>query len=134
MAFEYVVQDRRSRFYGWTVREGDDLSSKVHYTMNRPGTDLLRVHYRLARVPSRRLFTLRHLRGATHEDRAQARECFHRIPAMFAGLEAKGAARRCLNREGRYWVYSVYLGRPLEDPLVQLELEMMIDLESGVRA
>lgn len=106
---------------------GDDLSRNVYYDENVQG-EVLRVHYRIYRSPSKRTYRLRHLHDATDAERAQAMKDFHNLHELFDSLEAMGHAFRHLNRRDRTWFFVIGMGTPVEDPLIQLELEMMIDL------
>lgn len=128
---EYTITDPKSPYYGWKVREGADMGREVFYTENREETCLIRVHYRYAKVPAHKVFTIRHLKGATDEDREIAMKSFEELPEVFRDLERGGKPHRAMNKQGRYWVFSFAMGRRVEDPLIQLELEMMIDLSEG---
>lgn len=130
----YIVSDPGWQYHGWTVRVGEDMPRQIFYTENRAGIELLRVHYRVSRAPAKRQFVMRHLTGATERDRTEAMAHFRQLPWVFERNERRGAADRVLNRAGRFWVYYMYRGTPVEDPLIQLELEMMIDRGSGVRS
>lgn len=129
-----MILDPHCKFYGWTIREGADLSIAPYMDQDVLGRGFLRVHYRVTRTPSKREFVLRHLTGSTIDERARARRVMANVANWFARAEARGAACQHLNRAGRFWIYSVYAGTPLNDPLIQLELEMMIDLHSEVSA
>lgn len=113
-------------YAGYTVRIGDEFPRDVFYTDSTAGT-LMRAHFRVSRVPSRQEFVVRPLRGATAADLAEMTAKIASIRQTFRSAELKGVARRLWKREGQYWFFYVYMGTPCDDPLVQLELEMMID-------
>ncbi|MFJ2541875.1 hypothetical protein [Microbacterium sp. NPDC087589] len=112
----------------YTVRVGDVLPVDVYYDEGLAG-EPLRVHHRVSRTPSRREFVIRPLRGATAADRAELAHELRDIRRVFRRCELARATNRVWNRAGRFWLFTIYLGTRIEDPLVQLELEMMIDIE-----
>ncbi len=86
----------------------------------------VRYHCRIFRVPSRREFALRHCVDATEHDRRQAEKALMSMPSGgWARFGDRWLRRR--SSHGNYYVWSVFVGRYIDDPLVQLELEMMID-------
>ncbi|MFN3948665.1 hypothetical protein [Microbacterium sp.] len=131
-----IIAEMRTESH--TIEVGEDLEQAVFYAENQRGTMLLRIHFRLARVSSRPgVFVVRHFRDATKADRLSAIE---RVSAMgspaqtFARWKARGvdvAKVRCAT-DRRSWMEYVPMGDPVDDPMLQLELEMMIDLQSGV--
>lgn len=120
-----------TKYADYTVRIGDDLERDVYYEYDHPTP--LRVHYRAYRIPSRKEFVIRNFTGATEQDRAEAERDVPRIPKMFEWVEHHTDIRRRKSKSG-YWFWAWFFGTPSEDPLIQLELEMMIDLDSEVSA
>lgn len=129
-----IIADPSSKYHGYTVRIGDDYPRTPYVDEDILGRGLMRVHCRVSRTPSKREFVVRSFSGSTDAERAGAAKLVHRVHRMFERAEASGGVSRVLNREGRFWVYYILPGSPIEDPLIQLELEMMIDLGSGVRS
>ncbi|RKN68505.1 hypothetical protein D7252_13540 [Microbacterium sp. CGR2] len=129
-----IKSSNRDAFYyaDYSLRIGDDFPLDVYYTENADG-DLMRVHYRVSRTPSRKEFVVRPLRGSTDVDRANMMNSFERALQSFRRFEAHGLVNRKWNRAGRFWIYYAHLGTRVTDPLTQLELEMMIDLISELR-
>lgn len=121
-----------------TIEVGEDLDRPVYYDENQRSTHLLRIHFRLARVTSRPgVFVIRHFRDASDADRRSAIMRVSRMgtpEATFARWKALGVdvVRVRWAADRRSWMEFVPMGDPVEDPLIQLELEMMIDLGSGV--
>lgn len=95
---------------------------------------VLRVYYRVYRIPSLKLFRVRPFPGATDEDFAHLESMIstNRIARFFRGAELGEAAVRRLRRPDGTYAFRACFGRMLDDPLAQLELEQMIDLETGV--
>lgn len=119
------------KYANYTIRVGeDDLNQRVSYREAAAG-GLLRVHYRVSRVPSRQEFVLRHCVDATAADRAQAVDRLDRLPSAFANWEKADVVWRRKARIGGYWFFYAFAGTPVDDPLVQLELEMLIDSFAG---
>ncbi|MFJ4255176.1 hypothetical protein [Microbacterium sp. NPDC090003] len=116
----------------YTVRIGEEFPLDVYYDENLRG-ELLRIHHRVSRTPSRREFVVRPLRGATSDDRADIEEEIRNLRRVFRKCDRDGVPSRKWNRAGRFWFFVIYLGSIVNDPLVQLELEMMIDLEHEIR-
>lgn len=119
------------KYANYTVRIGEDLQRHVTYEESAAGR-LMRVHHRISRVPSRQEFVLRHFADATVEDRFDAESRIARIPVTFFNWEQAGVVYRKKAAAG-YWFFYARAGRPVNDPLVQLELEMMIDLDAEAR-
>jgi len=116
--------------YGdYSIVLGDeDYPRDCYYRENHRGDALLRVHYRVTRLPSKKEITLRHLRDATPADRERAEAEWGKLRQSFAGWEHIGAVRRGKYAQNpRCAIFVAMCGTPVEDPLVQLELEMMID-------
>lgn len=117
------------KYSDYSIALGDeDFPRDCYYDENKLGTTLLRVHYRVTRLPSTKMITLRHLRDATTADRERAEAKWEKLRQSFAGWENIGAVRRGRYVENpRCAIFVAMCGTPVEDPLVQLELEMMID-------
>lgn len=117
------------KYRDYDVVVGEDFPRDCHYRDDALDRGLLRVHYRVTRLPSQKLITLRHLRDASPTERAAAERKLPHLSDTFALWEARTNAVR----RGRYAqntrcaIFVVMCGTPVEDPLVQLELEMMID-------
>lgn len=96
---------------------------------------LLRTHYRIERVTGRPGYVVRHFAAASTEDRARALADVGPLDLDygFRLWHAHDAVNRVRwSEDRRRWVEYVDMGTRVEDPLVQLELEMMIDLQPGV--
>lgn len=130
----HIIADPGHKYHGWVVRIGPDYDEAPIITEDALGRGLMRVHCLATRIPSKREFVIRPFAGATPDERAQDLAFAGRIHRDFDRAECAGAVGRVLNRESRYWVYVTWPGTPIEDPLIQLELEMMIDLENVVPA
>lgn len=121
-----------SRYDDYTVK----MCEATPYTdpWHEPrGADVLRVYFRAYRIPSLKLFRVRLFPGATDEDRAHLDWVLstNRVPSQFQGAEIVGAAVRRLRRPDGTYAFRACFGRMLDDPLAQLELEQMIDLEAS---
>lgn len=119
---------------GFTV--GQDVDIDIFYCESVDDRVLLRVHYRIEHVLSRPgEYVVRHYAAASDDERRAAVE---RVAGMdldrgFRYWRAHGVAHRFRwPKDRRRWVEIVDMGTRVDDPLVQLELEMMIDLQSGV--
>lgn len=87
-------------------------------------------YYRIYRSPSHKEFTLRVCPDATAEERAHAIRVLNTMPAGgWAEFRPQCWLKR--RREGGYYTWHVYGGDLIDNPLIQLELEMMIDLSEG---
>ena len=122
---------KSSKYSNYTCRvaERDSIGS-VKYMDSVDDGAMLRVHYFVVRVPSRREFVIRHFHDATEEDRANV-ICPSKVARDFELWEAQGHAYKYRHSMGHYY-WAVAVGRRVDDPLIQLELEMMIDLDSAV--
>lgn len=118
---------------GFTV--GRDVDEPISFDEAVYGGWLLRIHYRIERVTGRAGYVLRHFAAASEEDRARALADAGELNLDY-GFRlwlANGAVTRVRwSEDRRRWLEFVDMGTRVEDPLVQLELEMMIDLQSGV--
>lgn len=119
----------RGKYADYSVHVGADYPKDVYYEYDHPTP--LRLHYGVIRVPSRKEFIVRNFRDATARDRTETERELPKIPITFAAVERRIPRQRMKN--GR-WFWAWAFGTPAEDPLVQLELEMMIDLGSDVSA
>lgn len=117
-----------AKYRDYEVILGEDFPRDCHYAENAVGTNLLRVHFRVTRLPSQKLITVRHLRDATAAERRSVERLIPGMRKSFERWEQINAVRR-----GRYAknprcaIFVAMCGTAVEDPLVQLELEMMID-------
>lgn len=122
---------RGRAFAGYTVEiDSEDSKTSVLY---RPTSDgrLARFTYRAFRIPSQRRFVIRHFHDATAADRAETEEFAPLIGALYN--RNRNVVTRYRRNDGTYG-FVLIGGTFVDDPLVQLELEMMIDLSSGVSA
>lgn len=113
--------------YATTVR--DDWGSCLIEPHEATG-QMVKYHYRIFRVPSQRLFVLKHCADATDADRAAALRMLATMPRGGWGKWARYAEEgRNPNTGVQYW--RVLLGTFLEDPLLRLEIvQLMQDLDS----
>lgn len=117
------------KYAGYTTDVGDDAGTTVVEEV-APGI-WARFHCRIYRIPSQRIFRLKHCVDATAEDRDHALRLLARMPDG-AWLNVPQAMWfRHKSQRGNFHYWQSFLGRFLDDPLVQLELEMMIDIERG---
>lgn len=88
-------------------------------------------YYRIYRVPSRKEFVLRMAADANTRERTHAEKVLAQMPS---GAWAKFDPNSWLKHRAQegYWYWKLIGGDNLDDPFVQLELEMMIDLSAGV--
>ncbi|MEV7875558.1 hypothetical protein [Microbacterium sp. NPDC089188] len=120
---------RRGPYAGHTVKiDTRESTTSVHYDTATNGA-LARFTYRLFRIPSERLLIVRYFHDATMEDRQHAEQALHIQGALF--YQNRSEAQRRKRPDGTF-VFRIIGGRIVDDPLVQLELEMMIELSSGV--
>lgn len=113
-----------------------DLDEPIYFEGAVDDGGLLRVHYRIERVTGRpSAYVVRHFAEASEDDRARALDDVGSLDLDrgFRYWSAHDVVRRERWAEDRRrWVECVDMGTRVEDPLVQLELEMIIDLQSGV--
>lgn len=97
------------------------------------GVDVLRVHYRVFRIPSEKRFVVHRFRDANAEDDAYLESSIARgvIAASWRGGEKSGAGYRRIRRSNGTYSFRGHFGRLLDDPMMQLELEMMLDTSHG---
>lgn len=122
-----------SKYADYTV-EVDVVDSTSRIWYEDRGPDVLKVHYRVFRIPSRRAFVIRHFAAATATDRGEAEAMAPRIPRLFEAWEGAGRATKRRHPTKGHYYWSVAAGTFIDDPLVQLELEMMIDRGAEVDA
>lgn len=119
------------KYAGYTVEISKNDSPQDIWYEER-GPQVLRVHYRVYRIPRSRKFLLKHFSAASAEDRVNAEATLQGIPAFFAGCEVRGKASKWRHPEEGYYYWTFCAGTMLDDPMMQLEFEMMIDLAEGV--
>lgn len=112
--------------------EVDDVESATAPWYEDRGTQMLKVHYRVFRIPSKKKLILRHFAGSTSEDRAEAQSILPKLQRAFEIWENEAKARRRKHSTGGYIYFTIPAGHLVEDPLVQLELEMMLDNNATV--
>jgi hypothetical protein len=116
------------KYRNYSTRVGEDCAIPACYE-DRDGR-LIRYHFRIYRVPSRNEFLLRHLAGSTRDERKRAERMLANMPkGAWANFPDACWFKRRNRAEGHYF-WKIEIGYPVSDPLVQLELEMMIDLHS----
>lgn len=110
-----------------------DVLSKdsVHYDAPGHGGRLARFTHNLHRIPSEKRFIVNMFHDATEQDRQFAERTLSNHLMLYA--QSRDLARRDRRKDGTY-VFSIAVGQIVGDPMVQLELEMMIDLSSAVTA
>jgi hypothetical protein len=112
----------------FTRRIGSDLDKRVYVELDDDGC--ARIHYTVWWIPSRRELLLRHFEDATPRDRRLAEERFNK-PQFWRTIPADAI----FEHEGHNSAGDPYrwlqagLGHYIDDPCVQLELEMMIDAQ-----
>lgn len=126
-----------TRYTTYTARVGRDSTLPVRYE-EAVGGGLVRVHYTLNRIPSRREFVIWNRRDATPEDRGRAQALLPGLPSWFALVERESpesiAKLKVSDSGDRVFAFQLAGGRAVDDPLIQLELEMMIECTSEVDA
>jgi hypothetical protein len=113
--------------YTTTVRDDWGSCSIEPY---EPTGELVKYHYRIFRVPSQKLFVLKHCADATDADRAAALRMLATMPrggwdrwSQYADKGRNPTTGAC------YW--RVLLGTFLDDPLLRLELaQLSLDLDA----
>lgn len=119
------------KYAGYSVEVSDrDVSHDIWY--EERGVQVLRVHYRLYRIPRSRKFLIKHFASATAEDRSNAEAGLQRVPRFFEIHESLGRASKRRHADEGYYYWTFCAGTLLDDPAVQLELEMMIDGDETV--
>ncbi|MGN7969324.1 hypothetical protein [Microbacterium sp. 22296] len=130
MIIPQTTGTRQCAYAGYLIEVSPtDSPSNVHYA-EAANAQLVRFTHRIFRIPSQRRFIVRHFHDATAADRAETErtllltgELFHRY---------RHIARRTRRPDGTFH-FRMVAGPMVQDPLLQLELEMMIDLSSGVQ-
>lgn len=115
---------------------GPDLEPGRCWYVDSVDGSFIRVHYQISRVSARPgQYVLRHFTEASQADRERAEAVVRSMDLDFGFRYWKSrnvVRRRRWSQDRRSWFEYVYMGTRVDDPLVQLELEMMIDLQSGV--
>lgn len=114
---------RQKTFPDYTVRLEPGVD---RYTIERDADGVpFKVFYQVQRWPGRREFVLVVRDGLTAKELAQVEQ--EDAPMMLDGL-FQNRAWKTFRRQGKT-VHALTVGYPVEDPLIALELEMMLDLE-----
>lgn len=113
-----------TKYQDYTCRIGEDLPGKMFF--EEVNGQLVRFYCQFYRVPSRKEFVLRFYAGADVEDRRRGERMLRRMPEWTEFPTETWFKRR---HSAGYYFWKLVIGRPVENPLVQLELEMMIDLD-----
>lgn len=122
---------RVGKYSGYSLAVGNDIERQPWYEDRGP--DVLKVHARVFRIPSKREFALRHFSTSTDEERTEGERVLALSPRLFEVWEADGRARRRRHPAG-YYFWTAPIGSFLDDPLKRLQLEHSIDLSSEVSA
>lgn len=132
-ALKEIGQVTGEHYGGYTVYvDPVESKSSVFYTGSAPdASELVRITYRIFRTPSAKRFVLRHFHNATEVDRVFAEKHPREVGLFFRANEH--VARRSRRTDGTY-TFTIAAGRKVDDPLQQLELEMMIDNVTEVTA
>ena len=116
----------RGKYANYTVEISDERSHLDVWHEPRDA-NVLRVHYRVFRIPSQKKFVIKHLANATDADRAEVERVSSKIPRMFSNWEDLDVIKRGRSTKAHYYFWWLSAGTILEDPLVQLEREMRLD-------
>ncbi|KTR78002.1 hypothetical protein NS234_04865 [Microbacterium oxydans] len=119
------------KYQGYSFRTGDDIDRAPWYEDRGP--DVLKIHCRVFRIPSKREFVIRHFSSSTAHERADGQRILTLLPRLFEHWEGDGRARRKKSKDGS-WFWTAPIGIFLNDPLEHLQLEHSIDLSSEVSA
>ncbi len=121
-----------TKYDDYTVRVEADLPRDCYYDAAEIDSAItIKISYKVYRIPSRKEFVVRFFRNATDDDRSRLQP--DKTPRCWRAWERQASIARRRHREG-HWFWSVAVGHRVDDPLVQLELEMMIDLDSRLEA
>lgn len=112
------------KYADYTFKVGSDIPRDGWYEQRDAGR-VLKIHYRAYRVPSKREFGIRHYAWSTETERAEGVRMLHLLPRIFWLWESDGRARKRRHPDGHYY-WTAPCGSFLDDPLIQLELEMML--------
>lgn len=128
----YSTNIAQNREQSATPLFSSDDRRHIRYTENAVNGQLLRVHYRVSRLSGRdEAYVFRHFCDANAHDRRLAEQDvakMQNLDRMFDLYREHGCLfRKRWESDRRRWVEYVLLGTPVDDPLVQLELETMID-------
>ncbi|MFJ4175811.1 hypothetical protein [Microbacterium sp. NPDC089696] len=116
----------RGKYSNYGFEVGGDIDKEGWYEP-RDGGRVLKIHYRAFRVPSEKKFIVRNYAPSTETERAEAERMLHLLPRIYGHWEQDGRAKRCRHSTTGTYFWSAPCGSFLDDPLMQLELEMMID-------
>lgn len=111
-----------SSYDDYSVRLCGDGQHEAFYCGDGP--NVMRLFYRIIRVPSQQEFRVRLMPGANDKERVWVERHLHQIPDTFAQFEYLTRKQRLAS--GKY-AWSLCCGFYIADPIMQLELEMMID-------
>lgn len=109
----------------YTFRVGNDIPRDGWYEQRSAGR-VLKIHYRAYRVPSKHEFVIRHYAWSTDTERKEGERMLHILPRIFWLWESDGRAKKRRHQDGHYF-WTAPCGSFLDDPLIQLELEMLIE-------
>lgn len=123
----------RGKYSDYTIRFGESRR-RCEITESLSGS-LMKVTHTLNRIPSTREFLVWHRIDATPEERTRTEQA--NFARRFATIEShpdRLVARLKINDRGTKPIaFQFFSGDPIDDPLIQLELEMMIDIGSEVK-
>lgn len=120
----------RGKYANYEHKVGNDIDRDGWYE-HRDGGSVLKVHYRAYRLPSENAFYIRHYRWSSDTERAEAERVLRILPRIWPLWESDGRARKRRHPDG-YYYWTAPCGTLLDDPLIQLELEMMLDNNAPV--
>lgn len=125
---------RRGKYADYSVVVRQDSVVSVKYTDGANG-GIVRAIYDVARIPSRRQFVISMRADATDADRRHLAATLPGIASLASRAESVHpehvAKRKIAVDGGRIFAFVFTAGLRVDDPLVQLELEMMIDDSSA---
>lgn len=118
----------RKKYADYDVEIREARRSKVRVLVDEGGV-VMRIHTVVKRIPSEKKFVVLHLIGRTDEERAFGERYGAALPRGHWARYGKWSKRR--RPDGTYY-FEQLVGIAAPDPLVQLELELMIDAGSEV--
>jgi hypothetical protein len=120
---------QRQKYADYDVEIREARKSKVRVVVD--GDVVMRVHTVVQRIPSEKKFVVLHLIGRTEKERVFGE---HYGALLTRGHWARYGHWFKRRRVNRSYLFEQLVGLTAADPLVQLELEMLIDATSEVRA
>ena len=117
----------------YTVVMKDDAGAVFYSPCVQDESLTLRCVYSICRVPSTKEIIVRCKRGITDQERVAVSKLVDRgiVRSTLYEAERLGATFRKRREDGTYKIYG-HFGKALSDPLIDLELQMIIDAGSSV--